>query len=62
MSRHRRSDAEERYARGIKNAESKGFAAGLDQYFSETDNPYKRYEHRSAWLAGFKRSRAKGDE
>lgn len=52
-----RSPAKERYMKGLFNAESKGYAAGLDPAFSQRDNPYKTFEHRTFWQIGFKRAR-----
>lgn len=45
------------YVRGMRDAESKGFAAGQDPGFAEEDNPYRRIEHRCCWMDGFRRAR-----
>lgn len=52
-----RTEGEKRYMSGLRNAGSKGFAAGQDPQFHERDNPYKQYEHREFWLHGFRRAR-----
>lgn len=53
------SPAMKGYVKGLLNAEAKGFAAGEDANFSESDCPYTRFEHRKSWLEGFRRARQK---
>lgn len=52
------TDGHKRYMRGLEAADSKGFAAGQDESFSEKDCPYKNYEHKRCWTDGFRRARA----
>lgn len=59
MSRLKRAPGAIRYMNGLRNAEAKGYAAGLDKNFAERDCPYRGFEHRHFWLEGFKRARTR---
>ena len=45
------------YVKGLLDAEQKGRAAAEDPEFKESDNPYKRWEHRTSWRDGFRHQR-----
>lgn len=51
--RFERTEAQERYMRGIHNALSRGRAAAEDPAFDRRHNPYRQFEHRKSWDEGF---------
>ena len=56
--RGRRSEGAERYMRGFFAAVEKGRAAAEDPAFTESHNPYRRFEHHRNWRDGFRERRA----
>jgi len=57
VTRHSTSKAQQGWINGLFEASYKGIQAAADPAITEAANPYKRFEHRTMWLEGFRDAR-----